>query len=172
MFVSSVSNSKIWIIYLQPFKIIILYHTPFEFQNYASLISVWPLVRYEEKRMSRVKIVHTASRIASRVVANYKPYIEFKSGPLSVCSVSNVIIAGFLLFLFCSQFQSFGFYFSGLMLAECVNNTSRNSCGSSCFAVDFSSFHWLDDWRSWVRLRHRISCDYNNLSSFHVWLYS
>ncbi|KAI9081405.1 hypothetical protein K1719_036551 [Acacia pycnantha] len=45
------------------------------------------LRRYEKKRISRVKIVHTASRMASKVVANYKPYIEFKSGPLS-----NVVV--------------------------------------------------------------------------------
>ncbi|XP_028774350.1 zeaxanthin epoxidase, chloroplastic-like isoform X2 [Neltuma alba] len=45
------------------------------------------LRRYEKKRMSRVTIVHTASRMASKVLANYKPHIEFKSGPLS-----NVVV--------------------------------------------------------------------------------
>ncbi|KAF7835963.1 zeaxanthin epoxidase, chloroplastic-like isoform X2 [Senna tora] len=41
------------------------------------------LRRYEKKRVSRVKILHAASRMASKMLANYQPYIDF---PLSVCS--------------------------------------------------------------------------------------
>lgn len=42
--------------------------------------------RYEEKRMFRVSVVHTMSRMASRMLADYRPYMDFGSGPLSVSS--------------------------------------------------------------------------------------
>ncbi|KAE9459853.1 hypothetical protein C3L33_08244, partial [Rhododendron williamsianum] len=41
------------------------------------------LKRYEEKRMFRVSVVHTMSRMASRMLADYRPYMDFGSGPLS-----------------------------------------------------------------------------------------
>ena len=44
-------------------------------------------VRYERKRMPRVRIVHTASRMASKMLVNYRPYMEFKFWPLSVSSL-------------------------------------------------------------------------------------
>ncbi|XP_058225178.1 zeaxanthin epoxidase, chloroplastic-like isoform X3 [Rhododendron vialii] len=41
------------------------------------------LKRYEEKRMFRISVVHTMSRMASRMLAEYRPYVDFGSGPLS-----------------------------------------------------------------------------------------
>ncbi|XP_027338651.1 zeaxanthin epoxidase, chloroplastic-like [Abrus precatorius] len=41
------------------------------------------LKRYEKKRIPRVRVVHTASRMASKMLVNYQPYIEFKIWPLS-----------------------------------------------------------------------------------------
>ncbi|WVZ02762.1 hypothetical protein V8G54_023568 [Vigna mungo] len=41
------------------------------------------LRRYEKKRIPRVKVLHTASRMASKMLVNYQPYIEFKFWPLS-----------------------------------------------------------------------------------------
>ncbi|KAF7835968.1 zeaxanthin epoxidase, chloroplastic-like isoform X1 [Senna tora] len=40
------------------------------------------LRRYEMKRMPRVKMAHTASRMAPKMLAYYQPYIEVKFGPL------------------------------------------------------------------------------------------
>ncbi|XP_014493522.2 zeaxanthin epoxidase, chloroplastic-like isoform X2 [Vigna radiata var. radiata] len=41
------------------------------------------LRRYEKKRIPRVRVLHTASRMASKMLVNYQPYIEFKFWPLS-----------------------------------------------------------------------------------------
>nr|AFK39661.1 unknown [Lotus japonicus] len=41
------------------------------------------LRRYEKKRIPRVRVLHTASRLASKLLVNYRPYIEFKFWPLS-----------------------------------------------------------------------------------------
>ncbi|KAG4990077.1 hypothetical protein AAZX31_09G000400 [Glycine max] len=41
------------------------------------------LRRYEKKRIPRVRVLHTASRMASQMLVNYRPYIEFKFWPLS-----------------------------------------------------------------------------------------
>ena len=40
--------------------------------------------RYEKKRLFRVSTIHTASRMASQVLAVYEPYIEFGFVPLPV----------------------------------------------------------------------------------------
>lgn len=42
------------------------------------------IIRYANKRLWRVGIVYAASRMASKMLASYKPYIEFKTGPLAV----------------------------------------------------------------------------------------
>ncbi|THG15298.1 hypothetical protein TEA_010456 [Camellia sinensis var. sinensis] len=41
------------------------------------------LKRYEKKRMVRVNVVHTMSRMASKMLASYRPFMDFGSGPLS-----------------------------------------------------------------------------------------
>lgn len=41
------------------------------------------LRRYEKKRIPRVRVLHTASRMASKMLVNYRPYIEFQLWPLS-----------------------------------------------------------------------------------------
>lgn len=41
------------------------------------------LKRYEKKRMVRVSVVHTMSRMASKMLASYRPFMDFGSGPLS-----------------------------------------------------------------------------------------
>ncbi|XP_031274746.1 zeaxanthin epoxidase, chloroplastic-like [Pistacia vera] len=41
------------------------------------------LTSYEKKRRFRVSIVHAASRMASKMLSTYRPYIEFGSGPIS-----------------------------------------------------------------------------------------
>ncbi|KAK7405454.1 hypothetical protein VNO78_06759 [Psophocarpus tetragonolobus] len=41
------------------------------------------LRRYEKKRIPRVRVLHAASRMASKMLVNYQPYIEFKFWPLS-----------------------------------------------------------------------------------------
>ncbi|XP_020201812.1 zeaxanthin epoxidase, chloroplastic isoform X1 [Cajanus cajan] len=41
------------------------------------------LRRYEKKRIPRVTVLHTASRMASKVLVNYRPYIDLKFWPLS-----------------------------------------------------------------------------------------
>lgn len=37
--------------------------------------------------MFRVSVAHTMSRMASRMLADYRPYMDFGSGPLSVSFV-------------------------------------------------------------------------------------
>ncbi|KAK7343203.1 hypothetical protein VNO80_26167 [Phaseolus coccineus] len=49
------------------------------------------LRRYEKKRIPRVRVLHTASRMASKMLVNYQPYIEFKFWPLSK-NVTNMQI--------------------------------------------------------------------------------
>ncbi|XP_061356894.1 zeaxanthin epoxidase, chloroplastic-like isoform X2 [Gastrolobium bilobum] len=49
------------------------------------------LRRYEKKRIPRVRVFHTASRMASKMLVNYRPYIEFKFWPLSQ-NVTNMKI--------------------------------------------------------------------------------
>ncbi|XP_016649632.1 PREDICTED: zeaxanthin epoxidase, chloroplastic-like [Prunus mume] len=44
---------------------------------------VLALRRYANKRLWRVGLVFAASRFASKMLASYKPYIEFKTGPLA-----------------------------------------------------------------------------------------
>ncbi|ONI20242.1 hypothetical protein PRUPE_2G004500 [Prunus persica] len=44
---------------------------------------VLALRRYANKRLWRVGLVFAASRFASKMLASYKPYIEFKIGPLA-----------------------------------------------------------------------------------------
>ncbi|KAG8646365.1 zeaxanthin epoxidase, chloroplastic isoform X2 [Manihot esculenta] len=55
-----------------------------DFQRSGGISSA--LRRYEKKRMFRVSTVHAASRMASKVLTAYQPYIEFGFGssPLSV----------------------------------------------------------------------------------------
>lgn len=48
------------------------------------------LKRYEEKRMFRVRLVHTMSRMASKMLADYRPYMDFGSGPLSHLSTQRI----------------------------------------------------------------------------------
>ncbi|CAK9177404.1 unnamed protein product [Ilex paraguariensis] len=43
------------------------------------------LKRYEKKRMLRVSTVHAVSRLASKMLSYYQPYINFGYGPLSPC---------------------------------------------------------------------------------------
>ncbi|KAJ6299730.1 hypothetical protein OIU76_020668 [Salix suchowensis] len=49
------------------------------------------LRRYERKRMFRVSTVHAASRMASKSLTAYRPYLEFGSGPLSNMSSPKII---------------------------------------------------------------------------------
>lgn len=49
------------------------------------------LRRYERKRMFRVSTVHAASRMASKSLTAYRPYVEFGSGPLSNISSPKII---------------------------------------------------------------------------------
>ncbi|CAL0328723.1 unnamed protein product [Lupinus luteus] len=65
------------------------------------------LRRYEKKRVPRVMIMHTATRMASQMVVNYKPYIEFNFWPLSqilknmqIKHPGIVISSAFLEFIF------------------------------------------------------------------------
>ncbi|XP_019464984.1 PREDICTED: zeaxanthin epoxidase, chloroplastic-like isoform X1 [Lupinus angustifolius] len=65
------------------------------------------LRRYEKKRVPRVMIMHTATRMASKMVVNYKPYIEFNFWPLSqilknikIKHPGIVISSAFLEFIF------------------------------------------------------------------------
>ncbi|KAM1064670.1 hypothetical protein ACFX15_028125 [Malus domestica] len=44
---------------------------------------VLALRRYVKKRLWRVGIVHAASRMASRMLESYQPYIKFRTGPLA-----------------------------------------------------------------------------------------
>uniref|UniRef100_A0A5B6YJP3 FAD-binding domain-containing protein n=2 Tax=Davidia involucrata TaxID=16924 RepID=A0A5B6YJP3_DAVIN len=44
------------------------------------------LKRYEKKRMFRVSTVHMMSRLASKMLSSYQPYMDFGSGPLSYLS--------------------------------------------------------------------------------------
>ncbi|KAM1703477.1 hypothetical protein ACFX13_029319 [Malus domestica] len=44
---------------------------------------VLALRRYVKKRMWRVGIVHAASRMASRMLESYQPYIKFRTGPVA-----------------------------------------------------------------------------------------
>lgn len=46
--------------------------------------------RYEKKRMFRISTVHAASRMASKALTAYRPYMEFGSGSLSVSSYDTV----------------------------------------------------------------------------------
>ncbi|TKY53541.1 Zeaxanthin epoxidase [Spatholobus suberectus] len=48
------------------------------------------LRRYEKKRIPRVRVLHIASRMASKMLVNYRPFIEFKFWTLS--NVTNVQI--------------------------------------------------------------------------------
>ncbi|AES87209.1 zeaxanthin epoxidase, chloroplastic isoform X3 [Medicago truncatula] len=41
------------------------------------------LRRYEKKRIPRVRVLHTASRMASKMLVNYRPYIQFQLWPHS-----------------------------------------------------------------------------------------
>ncbi|KAJ1409717.1 hypothetical protein SESBI_22537 [Sesbania bispinosa] len=41
------------------------------------------LRRYEKKRIPRVRVLHTASRMASKMLVNYQPYMELQFWPLS-----------------------------------------------------------------------------------------
>ncbi|KAK7317281.1 hypothetical protein RJT34_01370 [Clitoria ternatea] len=50
--------------------------------NESEVISA--LRRYEKKRIPRVRVLHTASRMASEMLVNYRPYIEFQFWPLSL----------------------------------------------------------------------------------------
>ncbi|KAL6981616.1 zeaxanthin epoxidase [Sarracenia purpurea var. burkii] len=48
------------------------------------------LKRYEKKRMFRVSVVHTTSRMASKMLSSYQPYIDFGSGPVSHLSAWRI----------------------------------------------------------------------------------
>lgn len=48
------------------------------------------LRRYEKKRMFRVSTVHAASRMASKALTAYRPYMEFGSGSLSFMSSPKI----------------------------------------------------------------------------------
>ncbi|XP_057991631.1 zeaxanthin epoxidase, chloroplastic isoform X2 [Hevea brasiliensis] len=71
------------------------------------------LRRYEKKRMFRVSTVHAASRMASKVLTAYQPYIEFGFGSAPLSSLSTIRItkpsvhlARLLLQLFLPQFMT------------------------------------------------------------------
>ncbi|XP_010257459.1 PREDICTED: zeaxanthin epoxidase, chloroplastic-like isoform X2 [Nelumbo nucifera] len=48
------------------------------------------LKRYEKKRMFRVSVIHTLSRMASRMVTKYQPYLNFSPGPLSFLTTLRI----------------------------------------------------------------------------------
>ncbi|KAA8515722.1 hypothetical protein F0562_018667 [Nyssa sinensis] len=48
------------------------------------------LKRYEKKRMFRVSTIHTVSRMASKMISSYQPYMDFGSGPLSYLSTLRI----------------------------------------------------------------------------------
>ncbi|KDP20392.1 hypothetical protein JCGZ_05275 [Jatropha curcas] len=69
------------------------------------------LRRYEKKRIFRVSTVHAASRMASKVLTSYQPYIYFRSGPLSGLSTTRITkpslqVARILLQIFLPQFMT------------------------------------------------------------------
>ncbi|KAJ8899229.1 hypothetical protein K2173_012405 [Erythroxylum novogranatense] len=69
------------------------------------------LRRYERKRIFRVTAVHTASRMASKVLTAYQPYMEFRCDPLSYLSTLRIIkpsvhLARFFLQFFLPQFMT------------------------------------------------------------------
>lgn len=69
------------------------------------------LRRYEKKRMFRVGTVHTASRMASEVLAAYQPYMEFGFGPLPGLSTLRIThpgiqVARMFLQVFLQQFMT------------------------------------------------------------------
>jgi zeaxanthin epoxidase len=67
------------------------------------------LRRYEKNRMFRVSTVHAASRMASKMIDTYQPYMEFATGPLSHLSTlqikhPSIHVARALLQFFLPQF--------------------------------------------------------------------
>ncbi|XP_023876109.1 zeaxanthin epoxidase, chloroplastic [Quercus suber] len=48
------------------------------------------LRRYEKKRLFRISTVHAASRMASKMIDTYQPYMEFSPGPLSHLSTLRI----------------------------------------------------------------------------------
>ncbi|XP_015584627.1 zeaxanthin epoxidase, chloroplastic isoform X2 [Ricinus communis] len=69
------------------------------------------LRRYEKKRIFRVSMVHAASRMASKVLTTYQPYIHFQSGPMSHLSSRRITkpsvhVARLLLQIFLPQFMT------------------------------------------------------------------
>ncbi|KAJ0094907.1 hypothetical protein Patl1_17286 [Pistacia atlantica] len=76
------------------------------------------LTSYEKKRRFRVSIVHGASRMASKMLSTYRPYIEFGSGPISIVASDD-----------------------GTNTEDNKPYTSHSTC---LFAVVFASVHDLD----------------------------
>lgn len=68
------------------------------------------LRRYEKKRMFRISTVHAASRMASKALTAYRPYMEFGSGSLSYISSPkitkpSVLVVRAFLQIFMPQFM-------------------------------------------------------------------
>ncbi|KAE9620923.1 putative zeaxanthin epoxidase [Lupinus albus] len=78
------------------------------------------LRRYEKKRVPRVMIMHTATRMASKMVVNYKPYIEFNFWPLSTLKNMQIkhpgiVISGAVLEFIFPQFADWMLAGHGLL---------------------------------------------------------
>ncbi|CAK7331785.1 unnamed protein product [Dovyalis caffra] len=109
------------------------------------------LQRYEKKRMFRISTVHATSRMASKVLTAYRPYMEFGSGPLSVSFCQTV------------SFSNLGLSNSAQVHLLAVvpvtasicskDNQTFSSCGT-CFSTNFhATIHDLDDGWPWILVK-------------------